>query len=92
MTTVALCGFSCGHVTFLCDHVTKVLYCTSHVIVTCCIMLHTAIKVHGMGSRGSGNIGGRDVAALQQQLQEMKDKVSVYMSIPPHGMICTVCI
>jgi E3 ubiquitin-protein ligase mind-bomb len=32
------------------------------------------IKVRGMGSRGSGNIGGRDVAALQQQLQEMKDK------------------
>ena len=36
-----------------------------------------AMKVRGKGSRGSlGNVGGeKDVSSLQQQLQEMKDKV-----------------
>ena len=34
-----------------------------------------ANKVRGVGSRGSGNLGGHDVTVLQQQLQEMKDKV-----------------
>ena len=38
-----------------------------------------AMKGRGRGSRGSlGNIGGeKDVSSLQQQLQEMKDKVCV---------------
>ena len=44
--------------------------CDSHVI-----SLPTARKVRGRGSRGSGTLGGQDIASLQQQLQEMKDKV-----------------
>ena len=38
------------------------------------IVYHSAAKVRGMGSRGSGTLAGDDVASLQQQLQEMKDK------------------
>ena len=38
------------------------------------IVYHSAAKVRGMGSRGSGILAGDDVASLQQQLQEMKDK------------------
>ena len=48
------------------------------------ISLPTARKVRGRGSRGSGTLGGQDIASLQQQLQDMKDKVSLLYSIAPY--------
>lgn len=59
---------------------------------TVCFLLHTAFKARGMGSRGSGSGtgmvkgGGRDVASLQQQLQEMKDKVC-YLILKIVGLV-----